>query len=94
MIPEEVQKVYFTVGEAALILGVNCSCVRFWLIHFDLDKNVARYRNFYRRLTAKDINTLFEVKRLLQDEGFTQKGAMRKLEGFVPKETLVETLQG
>lgn len=76
----EVEKVYFTVGEASAILGVADSNIRFWLKKFDIQ--VDRYKCNYRRLSAKDLNKLFEIKRLLHDEGFTIWGAKKKLKEY------------
>lgn len=87
---DEIPKVYFHMKEVELILGVSQSCIRFWLVHFDLDKNIHRTRRGFhfggqeRQFTAKDVNTLFEIKRLLQEEMYTIPGARKKLKGFEP----------
>lgn len=87
---DEIEKVYFHMGEVSLILGVSQSCIRFWLDQFDLDKTIHRSRRRFhlggqgREFTPKDINTLFEIKRLLQKELYTIPGAKRKLANFEP----------
>lgn len=78
----DIKKVYFTVGEAALILGIEESCVRYWLVKFDMDEKVKRRSGKDRRLTVREINQLEEIKRLLKKEGYTILGAKKKLEGY------------
>lgn len=83
---EEVKKVYYSVGEVASTLGVNCSAVRFWLTEFDLDKEIKRSRHgaHNRMFTHDQVLQLTEIKRLLQDEGYKIWAAKRKLAGVVP----------
>jgi DNA-binding transcriptional MerR regulator len=84
-----IEKIYWSVGEAALIVGVPPSKVRYWLKHFDLDGYVNRshHRSPFganRRLTAKDINRLFEIKRLLQVEGLHIWAAKKRIKQYAP----------
>lgn len=83
----EVEKLYYVVGEAAEMLDVARSNVRYWLIQFGIDGEVKRGRSLnpkgaYRKLTRSDLNKLFEIKRLLHDEGYTIRGAKKKLEEY------------
>jgi DNA-binding transcriptional MerR regulator len=80
----DVEKVYFTVGEASAIVGVSESNIRFWLNRFDME--VDRYKCNYRKLSSKDLNKLFEIKRLLHEEGFTIWGAKKKLKEYKVEE--------
>lgn len=87
MIHDEVQRVYYLVSEAAEMLGVSDSNIRYWLIEFGLDNQVKRARSLnpkggFRKLTRSDLNKLFEIKRLLHDEGYTIRGAKKKLEEY------------
>ena len=86
---QTVDKVYWSIGEVALILGIAPSAVRWWLRHFNIDKEVHRShfgKRANRRFTAKDLNRLFEIKRLLHEEMYTVKGAIKKFE------TLTQTI--
>ena len=84
-----IEKRYFTVGEAAQIIGVPGSTVRYWLNRFDLDGDVKRSNNrkspmgSYRKLTAADLTELNEIKRLVQVEGLHIWAAKKKLAGDV-----------
>ena len=79
-----IEKLYWSVGEAALMVEVPPSTVRYWLKHFDIDDDVKRshHRSPFganRKLTAKDINRLFDIKRLLQVEGLHIWAAKKRL---------------
>lgn len=76
-VPEIPDKLYFRIGEVSSLLGVKPYVVRFWESEFHLDpaKNRSKHRVYRRR----DLDILFEIKRLLYEERFTIEGAQRKL---------------
>ena len=88
---ETIPKLYFSMDEVKQMLGVNASCIRYWLKEFKIDESVHRpsfgHKNF-RRFVARDINRLREIKRLLKDEGYTLHGAKKKFLEFKPSEKL------
>lgn len=73
------EKLYFTIGEAARILGENVSLVRFWSEQFP--KYIKPHRNAKgnRLYTASDIEVLKQVHLLVKSQGMTLQGAAAKL---------------
>ena len=70
-------KVYFKIGEAASLLGVETHVLRYWESEFPQIKptRAGSKQRLYRR---QDIEILMEIKRLLYDEKFTIPGARKK----------------
>ncbi len=75
--PEIPDKFYFKIGEVSSLLGVEPYVVRFWENEFNLRpvKNRSKHR-IYKR---SELETFFEIKRLLYEERFTIEGAQKKL---------------
>ena len=71
-------KLYFKIGEASKIVGVEPYVLRFWEREFPMLKPAKTKTNqrLYRR---QDIELILEIKRLLHDEKFTIEGARRYL---------------
>lgn len=77
-----VEKLYYTTGETARILGIDNSNVRYWLQQFNLSHKVSRSSRAIPKLT---VAMLIEVKRLLEVELYTIAGARRQLQLNPPK---------
>lgn len=75
--PEIPDKFYFKIGEVSSLLGVEPYVIRFWETEFNLRpvKNRSKHR-IYKR---SELDTFFEIKRLLYEERFTIEGARTKL---------------
>ncbi|MEM7046585.1 MAG: MerR family transcriptional regulator [Pseudomonadota bacterium] len=69
---------YQTIGEAARALAMPTHVLRFWETKFAALKprKGAGGRRYYR---PEDMKVLFEIRRLLQEEGYTIKGAQKHL---------------
>jgi DNA-binding transcriptional MerR regulator len=73
------EKLFYTIGEVADLLGVKSYVLRYWETEFSLlnpQKSVTGQRT-YRK---KDIQVALTIKRLLYDEQYTIAGAIKKLE--------------
>jgi len=71
-------KSLFRIGEVSRLTGTKAFVLRYWETEFPAlgpVKNSSGHR-LYRR---EDVETVFEIKRLLYDEGFTIAGARRHL---------------
>jgi len=71
-------KLYFRIGEVAKILGVKPYVLRYWETEFSVlkpGKTPSRHRLYRKR----DVETLFEIRRLLYEEGFTIAGAKKRI---------------
>lgn len=90
------EKVYHSIGEAASILGVNASTLRYWESEFRIIKP-HKNKKGNRLYTARDIENLKFIKKLLKEEGFTISGAKEHLKARLPEVEkegqIVETLE-
>lgn len=77
-LPPIPDKLYFTIGEAAVLCAVKPHVLRFWEEEFRDLRPVKRRSNrrFYRK---QEIELIREIRRLLHDEGYTIKGARSRL---------------
>ncbi|MFA6003813.1 MAG: MerR family transcriptional regulator [Elusimicrobiota bacterium] len=69
---------FFTMGEACRIAQVPPHTLRYWESEVGFPRP-ARRTSGHRRYTRTDLETIFEVKRLLQDRRMTMSGARRAL---------------
>ena len=79
-IPEIPDKSLFTIAEVARLTSTKPFVLRYWQNEFPTLQPVKapNGRRLYRR---EDIEAVFEIKRLLYDEGFTIAGARKHLAG-------------
>jgi DNA-binding transcriptional MerR regulator len=80
-------KLYFRIGEAASVVGVEPHVLRYWETEFRSirPKKSARGQRVYSR---REVETLVRIKELLYDQGFTIAGARRRMRerGIEPPE--------
>jgi DNA-binding transcriptional MerR regulator len=76
--PEIPEKSLFRIGEVSRLTGTKAFVLRFWESEFPTLQPVKSPtgQRLYRR---EDIETVFEIKRLLYEEGFTIAGARKHL---------------
>ena len=69
------QNSFFTISRTAEIIGVQSHVLRFWEKKFSSinPKKSLSGRRFY---SSNDIENLFNIKKLLYEDGFTIKGAI------------------
>ncbi|MBM3420952.1 MAG: MerR family transcriptional regulator [Bacteroidetes bacterium] len=75
---QKVEKLYYSIGEAAEILNVPVSTVRFWENEFEMLKP-KRNRKGNRMFTPVDMTTLKNIHFLLREKGMTLEGARRSI---------------
>ena len=81
------KKIYFSIGEVSTMLGVPQHVLRYWEDVFPTLRPPKR-RTGNRAYRQRDIDKLQQIKRLLYDEGYTIKGARKRLrEGILGDET-------
>jgi DNA-binding transcriptional MerR regulator len=91
--PSIPQKLYYRIGEACRIVGVEAHVLRYWETEFPgiaPRKNKAGQRTY----RPKDIEVLLTIRRLLYEEGFTIAGARRRLSRAVKEGQAAETGRG
>lgn len=75
-----IERLYFTIQEAADEIGVAPSTLRVWEEWFKVSVPRKFHAHQYRGYTRDNINTFKEIHRLLKVEMYTVKGAIRQLE--------------
>lgn len=76
--PDLIEKKYFSIGEAAEMLGVNRSVLRFWETEFE-EISPRKTRKGRRMYNHKDIALLQQIHYLVKVKKFTLQGAREKL---------------
>ena len=71
-------KIYFRIGEVSRLLGVDAHVLRFWETEFASIKPF-RGKSKQRLYRRQDVESLFQVKRLLHEEGYTIAGAKKAI---------------
>ena len=77
-IERKVEKLYYSIGEAAAMLDVPVSTIRFWENEFVVLKPMKNKKG-NRLFTPADIKNLRLIHHLLKDEGMTLSGAKKRL---------------
>jgi DNA-binding transcriptional MerR regulator len=75
-LPED--KLLFRIGEVSRLTATKAFVLRYWETEFPTLQPV-KSPSGHRMYRREDIETVFEIKRLLYDEGFTIAGARRHL---------------
>ncbi len=88
-VPEQLTKLYYSIGEVAAMFNVNTSLIRFWEKEFKIIQP-KKNRKGNRMFTPKDIDNLQVIYHLLKERGYTIEGAKKKLKDN-KEETLNES---
>lgn len=88
-VPEQLTKLYYSIGEVAAMFDVNTSLIRFWEKEFKIIQP-KKNRKGNRMFTPKDIDNLQVIYHLLKERGYTIEGAKKKLKDN-KEETLKES---
>ena len=92
------QKLYYSIGEVAEILGESTSLVRFWSDTFTDFVRPERNRKGNRRFTPADVENLKIIHHLVKDQKMTLDGAAARMknnrEGLDARTEVVERLRG
>ncbi|HZH73602.1 MAG TPA: MerR family transcriptional regulator [Mariniphaga sp.] len=75
---KQIEKIFFTIGEVAQLLGVTPSSIRYWENNFD-DLKPQKSSGGTRLFSKDDIETLKLINYLVKERGLTIKGARLKL---------------
>jgi DNA-binding transcriptional MerR regulator len=71
-------KQYFKIGEVSALTQLEAYVLRYWETEFKMIRPV-RFGSNQRMYRRKDVEIIFEIKKLLYEEGFTIAGARKKL---------------
>ena len=76
---QDMEKLYYSIGEVAGILDERASAVRYWSDYFEKFLKLGRNAKGNRKYTAEDIETLRQIKFLMREQGTTLEGAQKRL---------------
>jgi DNA-binding transcriptional MerR regulator len=79
------EETLFRIGEVSRLTATKTFVLRYWETEFPTLQPV-KSPSGHRLYRREDIETVFEIKRLLYDEGFTIAGARRFLAGHTDTE--------
>lgn len=74
----KIEKIFYSIGEVADIIGENQSLIRYWENTFDALKP-HKNKKGTRLFTKEDIETVKIIHYLVKQRGLTIKGAQQKL---------------
>ena len=75
---KRIKKIYYSIGEVAVMFDVNKSLIRFWEKEFNIIKP-KKNKKGNRYFTEKDINNFKIIFHLVKERGYTLDGAKKKL---------------
>lgn len=73
-----IEKLFYPIGEVAKTFDVNVSLIRFWEKEFDILKP-KKNKKGNRMFTKKDMDNITIIFHLVKERGFTLEGAKKKL---------------
>ena len=73
------EKLYYSISEAAGLIGESVSLVRFWTNSFPNQLKPRRNAKGNRQYTKEDIEVLKQIHFLVKDKGLTLEGAAKSL---------------
>jgi DNA-binding transcriptional MerR regulator len=76
----EAEQVFYKLSELSALLGVKPSVLRFWEKEFGAAVKPLQAGPRKKLYHPRDLEVFREIKRLLQEEGYTIAGARRRLE--------------
>lgn len=95
--PENKDRLFYTIGEVADMFQVNVSHIRFWEKEFDILKPKKNAKG-NRLFTPQDIKNLKLIYHLVKEKGMTLAGSKKLLkenkEGTIRKVEIIEKLEG
>lgn len=72
------QKVYFRIGEVSHLAQTKPYVLRYWETEFP-SLRPSKTQTGHRIYRRKDVETVFHIKRLLYEQGFTIEGARKQI---------------
>lgn len=86
--PQELNKLYYTIGEVADMFDVNTSLIRFWEKEFPTIQP-KKNKKGNRLFTSKEIAKIDRIYTLVKEEGYTLDGAKKAMKSKAAPSTAV-----
>ena len=74
----KIEKIFYSIGEVAVMFDVNTSLIRFWEKEFDIIKP-KKNKKGNRLFTKEDVDNFHIIYHLVKEKGMTLKGAQKKM---------------
>ncbi len=90
--PNSYDRLYYRIGEVSRITGLKPHVLRYWESEFKVIKPYkgGSLQRLYRK---KDVETIFKIKKLLYEDGYTIAGAKKKIRDLEKEENKQVKLQ-
>jgi DNA-binding transcriptional MerR regulator len=76
----KIEKVFFSIGEVAEMVGVTPSSIRYWESSFE-ELSPQKSSKGTRLFSKEDVETVKFIHHLVKERGMTVKGVQQKLKG-------------
>lgn len=77
----KVEKMFYSIGEVADMLGVNTSLIRFWANTFPDIIKPQKNKKGNRLFTPGDVDSIKLIYHLVKEKGMTLEGARMRIKG-------------
>lgn len=91
MSEDEIEKLYYSIGEVSEKVGHEPHVLRYWEQEFDV-LDPRKNRAGRRVYTEEDIETVERIRRLLKDEKYTIEGARQAINRNDARDELTDSL--
>jgi DNA-binding transcriptional MerR regulator len=92
IIYENLNKLYYSIGEVADLFEVNTSLIRFWEKEFGILKPKKNNKG-NRQFTVKDIASIEKIYILVKEKGYTLDGAKKTMKSKNELEELLKAAE-
>lgn len=89
---DEIEKLYYSIGEVSEIVGQEPHVLRYWEQEFDI-LNPQKNRAGRRVYTESDIETIERIRFLLKEEKYTIDGARQAIDRGEAKKEIADELR-
>jgi DNA-binding transcriptional MerR regulator len=90
----KIEKMFYAIGEVAVILGENTSLIRFWANRFDDVIHPHKNKKGNRMFTPNDVENIKLIHYLVREKGLTLDGAHKRIkENKTGENHLLEVMQ-
>ena len=91
-LPENLTKLYYSIGEVAEMFDLSNSLLRYWEGEFS-ELKPRKNRKGDRQFTVKDIEMVVLIHNLVKERGFTIDGARKELKSIAIKNKKIAPIE-
>ena len=91
-LPENLTKLYYSIGEVSDMFGLSNSLLRYWEGEFS-ELKPKKNRKGDRQFTVKEIEVVVLIHNLVKDRGFTIDGARKEMKDMAQRKKKVQPIE-